>query len=140
MRRKTALTFLIGRPVAVPAVNYNSLCTDLVGLDESIVAAFVLAKNVMGMHVKMNVPQLKDEDARLLAEQTATVIGITRTNERLFGKVGFMLVHHEFIDGVFFPADDGTTVLVGLVRPYDQEAIVEKVQKKIGSVFKAGRL
>ncbi len=109
------------------------------GLDESIVAAFVLGKNVMGMNVKMNVPKMKDEDARLLAEQTATVIGITRSNERLFGKVGFMLVHHEFVDGMFFPAND-RTVLVGLVRPYDQDAIVGKVQKWLASALKAGGL
>ncbi|WP_415283383.1 hypothetical protein [Candidatus Nitrososphaera sp. FF02] len=118
-------------------MKYDSLCADLVGLDASIVAAFVLDKDVAGMHIKMNVPQMKDEDARVLAEQAATVMGITRTNERLFGKVGFMLVHHEFVDGVFFPADSKTTVLVGLIRPYDQEAIVAKVQKKMASVFKS---
>jgi hypothetical protein len=120
-------------------LDYYQLCTDLVGLDESIVAAFVLGKSVLGMNVKMNVPKMKDEDARLLAEQTATVIGITRSNERLFGKVGFMLVHHEFVDGMFFPAGD-KTILVGLVRPYDQEAIVGKVQKKITSAQKAWNL
>lgn len=121
-------------------MDYDRLCTEITELDESIVAAFVLGKNVLGMHVKMNVPKIKDEDARLLAEQTATVIGITRSNERLFGKVGFMLVHHEFVDGLFFPVDEKTTVLVGLVRPYDQEAIASEVQKKLALALKAGNL
>lgn len=109
-------------------------------LDGSIVAAFVLGKSVLGMSVKMDVPKIKDEDARLLAEQTATVVGITRSNERLFGKVGFMLVHHEFVDGMFFPFDEKTTVLVGLVRPYDQESVVDKVQKKVAYAFKTSNL
>jgi hypothetical protein len=121
-------------------LDYERLCADIVGLEEGIVAAFVLGKKVLGMNVKMNVPKIKEEDARLLAEQTATVIGITRSNERLFGKVGFMLVHHEFVDGMFFPVDEKTTVLVGLVRPYDQEAVAGKVQKKLASAFKAGNL
>jgi hypothetical protein len=120
-------------------LDYDQLCADLVELDGSIVAAFVLGKSVLGTNVKMNVPKIKDEDARLLAEQTDTVIGITRSNERLFGKVGFMLVHHEFVDGIFFPAGE-KTVLVGLVRPYDQEAVVGKVQKKLASAQKGGNI
>jgi hypothetical protein len=51
-----------------------------------------------------------------------------------------MLVHHEFVDGMFFPVDEKTTVLVGLVRPYDPEAIASKVQKKVALAFKAGNL
>ncbi|AIF83748.1 hypothetical protein NTE_01687 [Candidatus Nitrososphaera evergladensis SR1] len=133
--KKRALTFLIHQPVAVSVVKYDQLCAELAGLDNSIVATFVLSNKVTGMHVKMNVPKIKEEDTRLLAEQTATVMGITRTNERLFGKVGFLLVHHEFVDGIFFPAGNDTTVLVGLVQPYDQADVVEKVRKKIGSVF-----
>jgi hypothetical protein len=116
-------------------VKYDHLCVELANLDESIVAAFVLSKKVAGMHLKMNVPKIKEEDTRLLAQQTATVIAITRANERLFGKVSFLLVHHEFVDGIFFPVDDDTTVLVGLVQPYDQGKVVEKVSKKIGSFF-----
>lgn len=116
-------------------MKYDQLCAEIADLDGSIVATFVLSKKVAGMHVKMNVPQIKEEDTRLLAEQTSTVVGITRTNERLFGKVGFMLVHHEFVDGMFFPVNDDTTVLVGLVQPYDQAKVVEKVRKKIGSAF-----
>ncbi|HVX02550.1 MAG TPA: hypothetical protein VHA09_05310 [Nitrososphaera sp.] len=116
-------------------MKYDQLCAELADLDGSIVATFVLSKKVTGMHVKMNVPQIKEEDIRLLAEQTATVIGITRTNERLFGKVGFLLVHHEFVDGIFFPVGKDTTVLVGLVQPYDQAKVVETIRKKLGSVF-----
>ncbi|AIC14552.1 hypothetical protein [Nitrososphaera viennensis] len=116
-------------------MKYDQLCAELAGLEESIVATFVLSDKVAGMHVKMNVPKIKEEDAQLLADQTATVIGITRTNERLFGKVGFLLVHHEFVDGIFFPVDDDITVLIGLVQPYDQAKVVEKVCKKIGSAF-----
>jgi hypothetical protein len=116
-------------------VKYDHLCVDLAKLDESIVATFVLSKKVAGMHLKMNVPKIKEEDTRLLAQQTATVIGITRSNERLFGKVSFLLVHHEFVDGIFFPVDDDVTVLVGLVQPYDQDSVVEKIREKIDSFF-----
>ena len=70
---------------------------------------------------------LKKEDADRLAEQTGTIMEITRSNERLFGDVGFVLVRHESIDGMFFPAGKGTTVLVGLARPYDQEKIAARV-------------
>ncbi len=116
-------------------MKYDHLCVDLAKLDGSIVATFVLSKKVAGMHLKLNVPKIKEEDTRLLAQQTATVIGITRANERLFGKVSFLLVHHEFVDGIFFPVDDDVTVLVGLVQPYDQDSVVEKIREKIDSFF-----
>jgi hypothetical protein len=130
-----ALRFLIQQPVPVATVKYDQLCAELAKVDDSIVAAFVLSKKVEGMHVKLNVPKIKDEDTQLLAQQTATILGIMRTNERLFGKVGFVLVHHEFVDGIFFPVDKNTTILVGLTQPYDQAQVVDKVRRKIDPVF-----
>lgn len=113
---------------------YDKFCAGLAGLDEAIVAAFVISKGIQGSHLKLNVPVLKREDAERLAEQTAAMMGITQSNERLFGQVGYVLVHHEFIDGMFFPAGDGATVLVGLVRPYDQEKVAEKVADRIAKL------
>lgn len=107
--------------------SYDRFCAELAGADESIVAAFVISEGIRGSHLKLNVPVLKKEDADRLAEQTGTIMEITRSNERLFGDVGFVLVRHESIDGMFFPAGKGTTVLVGLVRPYDQEKIAARV-------------
>ena len=114
-------------------VNYDRLCEEIVGLDEAIIAAFVLSDGIKGSHIKLNVPVLKDEDAARLSEQTATVMDIVKSNERLFGQVGFVLVHHEAVDGMFFPADDSTTILVGLVKPYDQDIIEQVVRAKMKS-------
>lgn len=108
--------------------HYSQFCARLAELDGAIVAAFVLTKGgIAGSHLKINVPALKQEDADRLAQQTGVVMEITRSNERLFGDVGFVLVRHESIDGIFFPADNSETVLVGLVRPYDLEKIAAQV-------------
>jgi hypothetical protein len=102
-------------------------------LDDAIVAAFVISHGVKGSYLKLSVPVLKKEDAGRLAEQTTTIMEITRSNERLFGGVDFVLVRHESIDGMFFPADDDATIiLVGLVRPYDQDKIASKIERAAG--------
>ena len=80
---------------------------------------------------KLDVPVLKDEDAQRLSDQTATVMEIVKSNERLFGDLGFVLVRHEAVDGMFIPVDASTTVLVGLVKPYDQDKIEQAVRRKI---------
>jgi hypothetical protein len=105
----------------------NEFCKGLAEADEAIVAAFLISDGIQGSHLKLNVPELKEEDARRLSDQTEVIMNITRTNEQLFGKVGFVLVSHESIDGMFFPLDSSTTVLVGLVKPYDQKKIADKV-------------
>ncbi len=116
-------------------MKYDQLCSELANLDDSIVASFVISKSILGIHVKLNVPKIKDEDTLLLAEQTSQVLKIMRTNERPFGQVGFVLVHHEFVDGIFFPVNEDLTVLVGLVQPYEQAQVIQKVRTKLASVF-----
>lgn len=123
--------FLIYNCHALAVKSYDQFCSDLARMDGAIVAAFVLSRDILGSHVKLNVPQLKEEDARRLAEQTDTIMRITGTNERLFGQVVYVLIHHESVDGMFFPVDDSTTVLVGLVRPYDQEKVAQRVAERI---------
>ncbi|MEM2139645.1 MAG: hypothetical protein QXJ74_06225 [Nitrososphaera sp.] len=115
----------------MPDAEYDQFCQELVDLDESMVAAFVLSNGIRGSHIKLDVPVLKEEDAQRLSRQTATVMDIVKSNERLFGEVGFVLVRHESVDGMFFPVDSSTTVLVGLVRPYDQDEIEQAVRAKI---------
>ncbi|MGI0021173.1 MAG: hypothetical protein ACREAY_11955 [Nitrososphaera sp.] len=105
----------------------DGFCKELAEADEAIVAAFLISDGIQGSHLKLNVPELKEEDARRLSDQTEVIMNITRTNEQLFGRVAFVLVSHESIDGMFFPVDSSTTLLVGLVRPYDQKKIADKV-------------
>lgn len=114
--------------------SYDRFCAELAGVDDAIVAAFVISGGIRGSHLKLNVPVLKKEDADRLAEQTRAIIEITKSNERLFGEIGFVLVRHESIDGMFFPAGDDMTVLVGLVRPYDQERIAASVASAAGKL------
>lgn len=115
----------------MPDTDFNRFCEELVGLDEALVAAFVVSGGIRGSHIKLDVPVLKGEDAERLSEQTDTVMDIVKSNERLFGQLGYVLVHHEAIDGMFFPVDGSTTVLVGLVKPYDQDKIEQAVRAKI---------
>ncbi|WP_337863817.1 hypothetical protein [Nitrososphaera sp.] len=111
---------------------YDKFCADLAGSSDSIVAAFVISGGrIAGSHIKLNVPALKKEDADRLAMQTKSVMEITKSNERLFGELGYVLVHHESIDGVFFPVGDDATVLAGLVQPYDLAGIAAQVKKMV---------
>jgi hypothetical protein len=112
-------------------VDYRRFCEEIVGLDEALVAAFVVSDGVRGSHIRIDVPVLKEDDARRLSEQTDIVMDIVRSNERLFGQLGYVLVHHEAIDGMFFPVDGSTTVLIGLIKPYNQDEIERLVVEKI---------
>lgn len=117
----------------MPDTDYERFCRELADMDEAVVAAFVMSDRVLGSHIKLDVPVLKDEDAQKLSDQTATVMEIVKSNERLFGDLGFVLVRHEAVDGMFIPVDGSTTVLVGLVKPYDQDRIEQAVRRKIKS-------
>lgn len=121
-------------------IDYNKFCEDLVFLDEALVAAFVVADGIRGSHIKLDLPALKEEDADRLSKQTASVMDIVKSNERMFGQLGFVLVHHESIDGMFFPLDSSTTILVGLTRPYDQDKIEQKVRAKMSAGLTSGPL
>jgi hypothetical protein len=105
----------------------DAFCKGLAEAEDAIVAAFLISDGIQGSHLKLNVPELKEEDARRLSDQTEVIMNMTRTNEQLFGRVGFVLVSHESIDGMFFPIDSSITVLVGLVKPYDQKKIADRV-------------
>lgn len=114
-------------------VDYQKFCKELVDLDEALVAAFVISHGIRGSYVKIDVPVLKEDDAKRLSEQTDTVMNIVRSNEHLFGGLGYLLVHHEAIDGMFFPVNGATTVLVGVIKPYKPEEIERAVSQKIGT-------
>lgn len=116
--------------VFVPDTDYNRFCEELVSADEALVAAFVVLDGIRGSHIKLDVPVLKEEDAKRISKQTDTVMGIIKSNEHLFGQLGYVLVHHESVDGMFFPIDDSLTVLVGLIKPYDPDKIEQAVRLK----------
>ncbi len=115
----------------MPSTDYNRFCEELVGLNESLVAAFVVSDGIKGSHIRLDVPVLKEEDAGRISKQTGTVMDIVKSNEQLFGQLGYVLVHHEAVDGMFFPVDGSMTVLVGLVKPYDPDKIEQVVRLKI---------
>lgn len=117
----------------MPDADYEGFCRELADLDDAVVAAFVMSDRILGSHIKLDVPVLKEEDAQRLSDQTAEVMEIVKSNERLFGELGFVLVRHEAVDGMFIPVNGSTTVLVGLVKPYDQDRIEQAVRRKIKS-------
>lgn len=115
----------------MPDADYERFCRELADMDEAVMAAFVISDMVLGSYIKLDVPVLKSEDVQRLSDQTVEIMEIVKSNERLFGELGFVLVRHEAVDGMFIPVDGSTTVLVGLVKPYNQDKIEQAVRRKM---------
>jgi hypothetical protein len=109
-------------------VSYNELCKQASGAHKNIEVAIVLSGGgLAASHIRSGGPVPDEEEFTSMILQLETVIRTTKANEDKFGKLGFISVHYEFIDGLFFPINEQDTLIVGVVHPYDHDALVSKI-------------
>jgi hypothetical protein len=59
--------------------------------------------------------------------QVDIIISIAKTNAKLYGEVGYVMVTHKKADFFFSPASDQRILIVSIDRPYDHHAIEDKL-------------
>ncbi|NWG37702.1 hypothetical protein [Nitrososphaera sp.] len=113
---------------------YESLCEGVAGLAPSIIVSAVLSRGkVLASRVRPGIfiPEGKALDKILL--QLDLLVGIPRTNEKAFGKVGYVVVNHGSGDHILFPLEGGHVMVVSVAGPYTHQ-LIQNVQRAIQDV------
>jgi hypothetical protein len=109
-------------------MNYQELCKAVAGLHGSVEVALVLSSNKLAAsHLKSGGPAPDEDEFHYMISQIEMIVKTTKANEDKFGKMGFITIHYKYIDGLFFPLNDHDTLIVGVVQPYDHDALAGKV-------------
>ncbi len=109
-------------------MNYQELCKAVAGLHGSVEVAMVLSNdNIVGSHLKSGGPAPDEDEFRHMISQIEMIVRTTKANEDKFGDLGFITIHYKYIDGLFFPLNDHDTLIVGVVQPYEHDALSVKI-------------
>lgn len=109
-------------------MNYQDLCKAVAGLHGSIEVAMVLSKDKLtASHLKSGGPVPDEDEFYYMISQIEMIVRATKANEDKFGELGFITIHYKYIDGLFFPLSDHDTLIVGVVQPYEHDALTGKI-------------
>lgn len=73
-----------------------------------------------------NNPLPADEDLRRMLVQVNVFTSMPATNEKLYGKVQFLLISHEKINAFLMPLDADATLVVAFLQLRNYEGLLEK--------------
>ena len=109
-------------------MNYQELCKAVAGLHSGVEVAMVLSgSKLAASHLKSGGPAPDEDEFHYMISQIEMIVRETKANEDKFGELGFITIHYKYIDGLFFPLNDHNTLIVGVVQPYDHDALTGKI-------------
>jgi len=109
-------------------MNYQELCKAIAGLHTSIEVAMVLSNNKLAAsHLKSGGPVPDEDEFHYMISQIEMIVKAIKSNEDKFGDLGFITIHYKYIDGLFFPINNIETLILGVVQPYEHDALAVKV-------------
>jgi|SRR5690606_184366 len=109
-------------------MNYRELCEAVSALHDNVEVAMVLSKGKLAAsHLKSGGPVPDEDEFHHMISQIEMIVRATKANEDKFGELGFIVIHYKYIDGFFFPLSDHDTLIVGVVSPYDHDALTGKI-------------
>lgn len=94
--------------------------------------------NVLASRVKLGIfiPEGKALDRILI--QLNLMVGIPKTNEEMFGKVGYVVVNHGSGDHILLPLEGGRVMIVSVAGSCNHQ-LIQQVQRAIqGLAIRAG--
>lgn len=111
-------------------MDYRQFCGKAAGEHDKINTVVVIERRqVAGAWARPGqyVPDPKTLE-RLLA-QVEILLGMTKTNEGIYGEAEYAMVTHKKADFFFVPAGDQRILLVSVDRPYVHEDLEEKIRQ-----------
>lgn len=111
---------------------YGRLCNRVFGISKGIAAVGVILSDqhiVYKTRGSFQVPQEKERLQHML-KQSYIMINEPSANEDYFGKVRYVMIHHEVFDVFLFRFPSDPTKILGIVaspREYDHSELVEAV-------------
>lgn len=110
-------------------MDYNQFCRGAAKSHEKINTVVVIARQGMAgawARPGQYVPDPKTLEKLLL--QVEILLGMARSNEGIYGEVGYVMVTHKKADFFFVPAGDQRILLVSVDRPYGHGDLEEKIR------------
>lgn len=120
--------------------DYGLLCNRIFGISEGIVAAGVIISDqhvVYKTSESFQAPQEKDRLMHML-KQSYIMINEPSENEDYFGKVRYVMIHHEIFDVFLFRfISDPTKILVIIASPskYEHSQLVKAITHELLASF-----
>ena len=111
---------------------YGRLCNRIFGISKAIAVVAVIMNDqqvVYKANESFHVPEEKDRIRHML-KQSFILVNEPSTNEDYFGKVKYVMVHHEMYDVYLFKISSDPSKLLSVVlkpREYNQNELVEAV-------------
>jgi hypothetical protein len=111
---------------------YGRLCNRIFGISKAIAVVAVIMNDqqvVYKANESFHVPEEKDR-VRHMLKQSFILVNEPSTNEDYFGKVKYVMVHHEMYDVYLFKISSDPSKLLSVVlkpREYNQNELVEAV-------------
>jgi hypothetical protein len=95
-----------------------------------IVGAWALAqREIIESAVNPSFGEPDKEAQRNMILQAQVMVSIAETHQKLYGKVRHILVSFEHFDSFLFPLNDKDMIVVGCLRPYTFEDIINASEK-----------
>jgi hypothetical protein len=111
-------------------MSHQELCKAVACLHGSVEVAMVLSNDkLVSSHIKSGGPAPDEDEFRHMISQIGMIVRTIRANEDKFGDLVSITIHYRFIDGLFFPLNDSDTLVVGVVQPYDHDALAGKISE-----------
>lgn len=111
--------------------NYESLCEKVSELDQTVIVAAVLSKGkVLASRVRPGIFIPEGKALERILIQLEILVGIPKTNEKAYGKVGYVVVNHGSGDHMLFPLGNSHMMIVSVVSPYAHQ-LMRRVQDMI---------
>jgi hypothetical protein len=90
--------------LVIVALSFAKMCNDVLGIDANILVTGVVQDGrLVVSRFKPLVPQLNHERMAIVLTQAILLTSIPKTNEDVFGKVRFTMVHHDMLHTFMFP-------------------------------------
>jgi len=118
---------------------YGALCNRLYGVSKGIAAAGVIVDEEHLVYKTNESFQLPEDRDRLrhMLKQSYIMINEPSTNEDFFGKVRYVMIHHETYDVFLFRITSDPLKILGIVakpREYDHTELVEAITYELLSL------
>ncbi len=107
---------------------YNE-CKTIVELNESILGTGIIRDlRVQAMYARPGVPLPNEDKLKLMFAQSEVLMSVAKSNTDFFGPVRHLVFSFENSDTMFFPFQKERTLVIQILRPYDQEKIAETIR------------
>jgi hypothetical protein len=110
----------------------EQLCNSIANIDKNILITTLLQENEsVAFYVRPDVPMPDDADIPNMIARSQIMAGIPEADKGYLGKVRYVKVSKEDADVFLFSIQPRRAFVVVILRPYDENQIVDDILHKV---------